>query len=164
MKFLSIKEYFYKLNTIGFILLLLPLLAFIFLYLWMLKNAAMLPDPETESTLLIVSIIIFFVDLTTVNLLWRMRLKRLNALIELAKKMDGYYTLTILKMAVYCGYSLMMAAGFFLTGSAWFTGLFILTSVLLVLQWPSPSSFCKYYTLRNDERDMIMRGTDVKKR
>ncbi len=79
---------------------------------------------------------------------------------ELAKKMDGYYVLTLLKMLVYSGYSLIMAAGFFLTGSDWFTGLFILMSLVLGLQWPTPSAFCKYFTLRNDEREMIMEGSD----
>ena len=162
MKFLSIKEYFYKLNTIGFILLLLPLLPFIFLHFWSLRNAPMMPDPETETTLLIVAIIIFFIDLTSVHLWWKLRLKQLETLLELAKKMDGYYALTLLKMAVYCGYSLLMAAGFFITGSEWFTGLFILTSLLMIFQWPTPSAFCRYFTLRNDEREMIMHGTDVK--
>jgi hypothetical protein len=163
MKFLSIKEYFYKLNTIGFILLLLPLGVFIFLHFRALENAPMMPDLETETTLLTIAIIIFFIDLTIVHLWWRIRLRRLETLLELAKKMDGYYSLTLLKMAVYCSFSLLSALGFFLTGSDWFTGLFILTSALLILQWPTPSAFCRYFTLRNDEREMILNGTDVKK-
>ncbi|MEJ0057572.1 MAG: hypothetical protein WDN75_19165 [Bacteroidota bacterium] len=119
-----------------------------------------MPEPETETMLLTVAIVIFFIDLTSVHLWWKIRRKQLETLPELAKKMDGYYVLTLLKMLVYSGYSLIMAAGFFLTGSDWFTGLFILMSLVLGLQWPTPSAFCKYFTLRNDEREMIMEGSD----
>ncbi len=164
MKFLSIKEYFYKLNTIGFILLLPPLLVFIFLYYWLEYHPPLMAYYESKFMLLQMAIIASLLILTGVYWAGRVRMNRLRKLIELARKMDGYYAFMLLKMAWYCTCSLLMAAGFFLTGESWYTAGFIIIDVSIVFQWPSRARFCRTFELRGGERDMIMNNRDFFKK
>jgi hypothetical protein len=161
MKFHSIKEYFYKLTTIGFILLLPPFFAFIFLYNYMMTNRPVYPGQRVEVILLSFGSVIFLLALTTVHWVYYQRLARLKKLIELAGKMDGYYSISVMRMSVYCACGLLAAIGFYLTASSLFTGLFVLVLAIGVLQWPSPSSFCRTLKLRGAERDMIIHGRDI---
>lgn len=160
MNFLSVKEYFYKLNTIGFIVLLLPMSAFAFLYYHSLTTLPPMDDPNGVATNLIAAGIIVIADLTIVHLWWVFKMNRLRSLIEIARKMDGYFSITVAKMIVYCITSFIAAVGFFLTGSEWFSWLFLALEVALVLQWPSRKSFCRQLALRNDEKAMIMQNVD----
>lgn len=121
----------------------------------------MIADPGTINQLVIISISIAIVNLTTVHWVWSKRIKRLRSLIELAKKMDGYYSITVVKLGVYCGLCLLMAVGFFLTDSVVFTAVFILLVVAEVLQWPSPGTFSRDLQIRGNEKDMIMQGKDL---
>ena len=152
MKFLSIKEYFYKLNTIGFILLLPPLLALIFLYYWFEYHPPLMTNSESKFVLLQIAIVASLLILTSVYWVGRIRMNRLRKLIELARKMDGYHALTLLKMAGYCACSLLMATGFLLTGDSWFTALSIIIAVWIAFQWPSRVRFCTQFDLRGGER------------
>ncbi len=161
MKFRSIKEYFYKLNTIGFILLLLPLVAFIYLYYQPIDRRPIITELQSEIILLSALTIIFLIDLTIVHWVWSAKIQRLQTLSELARKMDGYFSLALFKMASYCGCSLLMAAGFFLTGNSLFTVLFLIIVITLTFQWPSSTSFCRHFDLRGSERDMILNNRDL---
>src|SRR5258708_7224438 len=148
MKFRFIKKYFYKLNTIGFILLLLPLVAFIYFYFQPVFRRTINTEMQIEIILLSALTIIFLIDLTIVHWVWSAKIQRLQTLSELARKMDGYFSLALFKMASYCGCSLLMAAGFFLTGNSLFTVLFLIIVITLTFQWPSSTSFYLYFDLR----------------
>ena len=161
MKFQSIKEYFYKLTTIGFILLLLPLVVFIFLYYYLGNQEQAITDQQSEILLLSALVIIFLITLTIVHWLYNVRVRRLKKRIELAMKMDGFYSLTFLKLSTYCACGLIAAVGFYLTANSMFTGLFILIAIAAVIQWPSPSSFCRRMDLRGAERDMVLKNRDL---
>jgi hypothetical protein len=161
MKFQSIKEYFYKLTTIGFILLLPPFFAFFFLYNYMLTHRPVYPGQRVETILLSIGSVIFLIALTTVHWVYYDRLRRLKKLIELARKMDGYFSITFMRMIVYCASGMLAAVGFYLTASPYFTGMFALEVAIGVLQWPSPSAFCRTLKLRGAERDMIIHGRDI---
>lgn len=161
MKFQSIKEYFYKLTTIGFILLLLPLVVFIFLYYYLNQKEPVIMDRQTEVILLCSIVIIFLIALTSVHWLYNQRVKRLKKLLELARKMEGFFSLTFLKLSTYCTCGLIASVGFYLTANSMFTGLFILIAIAAVIQWPSPSSFCRRMDLRGSERDMVLNNRDI---
>ena len=161
MKFQSIKEYFYKLNTIGFILLLIPLALFIFLYYYAIRHNPPVRDEPTAFVLLISFSAIGVIEIITVGLLWNARINKIRKYNELASRMDGYFSLMLLKMAIYCGCFLMMAAGYFLTGNSLFTALFLVVGILLIFQWPSPSSFCRHFNLQGSERDMVIHNRDL---
>ena len=161
MKFQSIKEYFYKLTTIGFILLLLPLVVFIFLYYYLGNQEQAITDQQSEILLLSALVIIFLITLTIVHWLYNVRVRRLKKRSELAMKMDGFYSLTFLKLSTYCACGLIASVGFYLTANSMFTGLFILIAIAAVIQWPSPSSFCRRMDLRGAERDMVLNNRDL---
>ncbi len=164
MKFLSIKEYFYKLNTIGFILLLMPMVLFIFLYFRLISHPPIITDKSHVLMLAGSMLGIVAIALTSVHWSNASKIKRLKKVIELANKMDGYFVLSLMKMAVYCVCSLMMAAGLFLTGNSGFTAFFILLLLLVAFQWPSKDSFCKRMGLGRIERDMVMNNRDLYQR
>ncbi len=160
MKFLSVKEYFYKLNTIGFIVLLLPMGVFAFLYSRALNTWPPMADRNGVITNLIAVGIIVAADLTIVHLWWIFKMNRLRALIEISRKMDGYFSMMVTKMIVYCMTCLVCAGGYYFSGSEWFSGLFVMLELALILQWPSRKSFCAQLSLRNDEKAMIMQNVD----
>lgn len=164
MKFLSIKEYFYKLTTLGFTLLLLPILVFAFLEY---RSLFELPPVFIENRVMEVVyafLIISIVSLTTVHWLYIFQIRKSRSLIEIAKKMDKFYSLSFLKMGAYCASSLLMAIGFLLTANMIFTVAFIVLSLAMVLQWPSRGSFCRWYELRGKEQEIIMTSGDLYKR
>jgi hypothetical protein len=160
MKFLSVKEYFYKLNTIGFIVLLLPMGAFAFLYYRSLSTWPPMAEPNGIVTNLVAALVIVTADLTIVHLWWIFKIRRLRSLIEISRKMDGYFSMMVTKMIVYCFTCFIAAVGFFLTGSEWFSGLFVTLELAVIFQWPSRRSFCSQLALRNDEKAMIMENVE----
>ncbi len=161
MKFLSIKEYFYKINTIGFILLLLPMVVFIILYVLAMDQSQPIVAEESVFVLLGGVVVVFLIDLTVVRWLIKIRLNKYQKLPELARKMDGFFSLSVIHMATYCGGALLSAAGFFLTQHSYFTGLFILIDLIGILQWPTPKSFCNTFKLQGSEREMVMMNKDL---
>ncbi len=164
MKFLSIKEYFYKLNTIGFILLLLPIVVFIFLYYWTVHHPPLFASHEDMIIILSVLLTLLLVELMVFHLWWGKKIKRLKNVNELAKKMEGYFTLTLLKMSVYCSCSVLISAGFFLTANSGFTAVFVVVVMATAVQWPTPASFCRHLALGKNERDMMINNLDLYRR
>lgn len=165
MIFFSIKEFFYKLNTIGFILLLLPLIVFVYLYLYAIETDHAIIEGGDQNKLLVIFVFVLLLDLTIVHLLWIMRIKKLKRLPELAKRMDGYFVLVLVRSVAYTLACLMMGVGFFLTESIYFTGLFIMIILLLMVQWPTPTRFSNQLDLHGSEREMVLNNLDlVKKR
>lgn len=164
MNFFSIKEYFYKLNTISFILLLLPLVAFIFLYYRAIQSETLITEESITIMILATVGILFLLDLTIVYLLWKSRIRKLKIRIELAEKMEGYYWLTLIRMAVHGGISLVMAGGFFLTESSYFTYMFGLVMIIILFQWPTPRSFGRQLDLRGSDLDMILNNRDLSRK
>lgn len=162
MKFLSIKEFFYKLNTIGFILLLLPLLAFIFLY----YVPATTPEPaitgeDRINSLASGLVITFILDLTIVHWVRIIRVRRLNKLIEISKKMDGYAGIFLFRALNYSLFSLLAALGYYLTEEFVFAGIFFFIMILTLAQWPSRTAFCRVIDVNANEKKMIMTNGDT---
>ncbi|MDZ4716288.1 MAG: hypothetical protein SH819_12555 [Cytophagales bacterium] len=161
MIFFSIKEFFYKLNTIGFILLLLPLVVFVFLYLQVGTQIPVITDDGETTTLFLILNLVLVSDLTIVHFWWRARIRRIKGVPELANKMDGYFFLVVVRGGAYAFVSLLMAAGFYLTESIYFTGEFILLMILITMLWPTPASFSKQLGLRGSEHDMVLNNRDL---
>ena len=161
MKFLSIKEYFYKLNTIGFILLLMPMVLFIFLYFYQIDHRPMLHDINHVLLVGKSMLAVLMTVLTIVHWAWVVKVRRLRKVVELANKMDGYFLLALTKMSFYCGASFLMALGFYLTGHSGFTAVFILLLLGTAFQWPTPAAFSRQMRLGHIERDIIMNNRDL---
>ncbi|MBL7847211.1 MAG: hypothetical protein JNL40_07070 [Cyclobacteriaceae bacterium] len=161
MNFLSIKEFFYKLNTIGFILLLLPVIVFLYLHIAALKSIPMIIDERQHDVLLIIGCVFVAVALTTVNLFWRSRIRQLKVLGELSRKMDGYFVLVVVRQGVYAAGLLLLAGGYYLTHSIYFSGVYMVVVLALIAQWPGPARFCMTFELRGPEKDLVLHNQDL---
>lgn len=161
MKFFSLKEYFYKLNTLGFILLLLPVIVFLYLNAAVLKTFPVIDQPAQQYVVLVSTLIFIAVALTIVNVYWRMRIRRLRSLSELAKKMDGYFLLVVLRNGTYALSLLVLGAGYYYTHMIYLFGLFIVVVLLLIAQWPGPARFCMAFQLKGAERDLVLHNEDL---
>ena len=161
MNFFSIKEFFYKLNTIGFILLLLPLVVFVLLYTRSIEPGMDAGREAQAYALLGTFVGIIVLILTIVHLLIQIRLKKMQSFLELAKKMDGYFVLMVVRSSAYTAGLLLLALGFHLTTSMIFTGTFLAIVLVVIVQWPRPVSFCRQLNLRGSERDMVLHNRDL---
>jgi hypothetical protein len=161
MNFFSVKEFFYKLNTLGFILLLLPVLVFLFLHINSFTTLPAIDDKDQSEALLVSLTIVILIGLTIVHLLWQNRMKRLRTLNELARKMDGYFVMVLARHGCYTAALLLLATGFYLTHSIYFTGLFIVLLLALLAQWPGAARFCMQFQLKGSERDLVLHNQDL---
>lgn len=163
MNFLSTKEFFYKLNTIGFILLLLPVIVFLYLHAEVLKSFPAVSEASQQYVMLAVIGGLVVVDLTIVNLIWRFRIGQLRSESELSKKMDGYFVLTAIRNGAYAFGLLLLTIGYYFTHSIYFFGLFMVVILLQIAQWPGPARFCIAFALKGSERDLVLHNEDLPK-
>jgi hypothetical protein len=161
MNFFSVKEYFYKVNTIGFILLLLPVIVFLYIHVDALQSLPIVEDERRKNLLLI--IVIFFVAtvLTVVNLIWRARIAAMRSFGELSKKMEGYFVLFVIRNGAYAAGLLLLSAGYYVTHSIYFTGMYFVILLLMIAQWPGPARFCMAFQLKGAERDLVLHNRDL---
>lgn len=163
MKYNSLREYFYKLHSLLYALILLPLLAFIVLY-WQME-AGNLAGPFKQNDALhpiLLSVLGFIAasDWAVSFFLFSRRLKFLRTLNSLGSKLDGYFVLTFIRSALIVSGSLVLAGGFYLTENQVFTMLFVANFVLQLLFWPLPSRVCNDLHLKGDERTLVLYKKD----
>lgn len=161
MNFFSVKEYFYKVNTIGFILLLLPVIVFLYIHVDALQSIPTVADVGQKNLLLIFVTIFVGIILTVVNLIWRSRIAAMRSLSELSRKMEGYFVLFVIRNGVYAAALLLVSAGYYVTHSIYFTGVYLVIVLLLIAQWPGPARFCLAFELKGAERDLILHNQDL---
>src|SRR5882762_6405219 len=101
MNFSSIKEYFLKLYNACYLMLLLPLGAFIFIC-FQVQQKRIIPIVQEEIEIRIIAACAFalgFINLTTVHWVSRKRLKSYAATPGLGLKLDRYYEIIFLRFA-----------------------------------------------------------------
>ena len=160
MKFISIKEYFYKLYNIGYVSTLVSLSLFIYFYLQSGKIEHLVKDADDILLAQTVFSMIAVAFLTIVHWSIKRKMKKLVGEPSLAKKMDRYFVLALWRMGAGLLASLWMALGFFLTGSEVFSFLFMAILLWLSVQWPSPGKMCSDLSLKGDAREMILYKRD----
>ena len=136
-------------------------MVFVFLHFSSQRSFATIYEAKQQIILLAVLSSIVFVGLTIVHWLWRIRIQRLLTVIELSKKMEAYFVLVIMRNGAYAAGSLVMAVGYYLTHSPYFTGVFIVMLLILLAQWPGPARFCLDFKLRGPERDLVLHNQDL---
>ena len=159
MKYQSLREYFYKLYALLFFLVLIPLGAFIYLYLAMRTQGfggILNNDEFLSQTLIYVFGAVAFVDWSASFLIFSRGLKSARTITSLGGKLDRYYALTIVRFALIISGLLVLAAGFFLIENHVLTGLFMISLVVLGIVWPFPSKVCNDLALKGDERNMVL--------
>jgi len=161
MNFLSVKEFFYKVNTIGFILLLLPVIVFLYIHVDALKSFPTIDDAYRNTVLLALCYAFVLAILTVVNLAWRSRIKHMSSYNELSRKMEGYFVLFVLRNGAYAASLLLVSAGYYLTHNIYFSAGFLAVLLLKIAQWPTPVRFCNAFGLKGAERDLILHNRDL---
>lgn len=158
MKFSTIKEYFYKLYNVCYMITLIPLAVFIYLYLKLqvVEINSFLQDPGY----ILIAQISFFVFgvalLTSVHLVVRSKMKRLSREFGLGNKMDKYANYTRARIGVGAFASVLMGAGLFITGSEVFSLYFLGILLWMAYHWPTPKGMCVELVLKGDEKEMIL--------
>ncbi len=160
MKFISIKEYFYKMYNIGYATTLISLGVFIYFYLQSDEIDHIVKNTDDVLMAQIIFSFVAAIFLTIVHWSVKGKMKILIGELSLAKKMDRYYILAMKRVGAGLLASLWMALGFFLTGSEVFSFLFMAILLWLSVQWPSPRKMCSDLSLKGDEREMILYKRD----
>lgn len=150
MRFFTITQYFNKLQSTLFMLLMGPLLLFIALYFYLAGKPV---DPRME----------YFVFISlAIALDWLIAMILFNKKIELARKaqglgakLDKYFGLTIVRYGFLSSAHLLTALGFFLSGSDFFAAIYAGGLMLSALLWPTSRKVCRDLKLRGDEREMV---------
>ncbi len=161
MNFFSVKEYFYKVNTIGFILLLLPVIVFLYVHVDALQSIPVVTDPGQKNLLLLLIMAFAATILTIVNLVWRSKINRMRSANELSRKMEGYFVLFVIRNGAYAAALLLITLGYYATHSIYFTGGFLVVVLVLFAQWPGPARFCMAFELKGAERDLVLHNRDI---
>lgn len=158
MKFNSIKEYFYKLYNVCYMITLIPLAIFIYLYL-KLQAVEMNSILQKANYIFIAQVVFFvavFVMLTIVHLAIRKKMKLLSGEFGLGNKMDKYYSYAVLRISAGGLASVAVASGLFITGSEIFSVYFLLILLWMAYHWPMPKRMCAELSLKGDEKEMIL--------
>lgn len=150
MNFLTISQYFNKLQSAVLIILILPLLLFIALYFHLGER---LPDPRNEYFILLPGA--FLLDWLIAFLFFSKKIKIIRKEQGLGLKLEKYFRLTIVFYSIISLSSMIMALGLYLTKNDVFTWLYIGGLILCGFLWPTASKTAKYLRLRGDEREMV---------
>ena len=158
MKFNSIKEYFYKLNNLCYVITLVPLGIFILLYLKMQKGEIHVVVQNGEQVLIVqvAAFVLSAIALTIVHLVAKKKIKTYSKGLGLGDKMDKYYYLSLGRIMTGALASVVVAIGLLLTGSEIFSVFFLGILLWMAYQWPTPKRMCAELLLKGDEREMVL--------
>jgi len=158
MRFNSVKEYFYKLNSRGYQLMMIPLIFFIFYYSqWVIELPELVLVNKEVARALFFGICIFSgISLTAVQALSKLQANRIAREVGLGIKLEKLGTVLTRKMVAL---SILVAAMPFIlliTGDGYFSISFAVLSLWYFLQWPTPARVCRLLKLRGDEKEMVI--------
>jgi hypothetical protein len=162
MNFSSLKEYFYKLANRSYLLVLLPLAAFIYLFQQLMtKELEPLIQDEPLARIVIVTLGTFaLVNLTSVHWIASRRLKKYSLEVGLGRKLDHYNEIVMFRIGASSASSLMMATGLLLTSNEIFGILFLAILLWTLVQWPTARRACRDLQLKGDEYEMVLYKKD----
>jgi hypothetical protein len=163
MKYNSIREYFYKLHSVLYAFVLLPLLCFAALYWWMSEGELEGPfhrDENMNQILLAALGGLVLMEWIISTFLFVRGLRMARKLTSLGDRLDRYYAFTLVRFAVIMTSSLALAVGFYLTENQWFTMIAGGSLLMLLAFWPGPAKVCRDLKLKGDERTLVLYKKD----
>ncbi len=159
MKYSSIREYFNSFYNTLYGILLVPLLAFAYLYLE--QQAGNLETKILENNVVIV-VLAFFVLMEWVVsfILFNKGIKQACQLIALVERLEKYRTITIVRYVIISSSCLLLAIGFYLTTNQALTAMFVMGMILQSSFWPTTYRLANQLKLNGEEREMIIHKKD----
>lgn len=158
MKFGSVKEYFYKLNSRGYQLMMVPFILFIFFYAQSILNLNSFVVLSQENSYLLFKSLssISMIVLTIVQLAANRKARMIGSEVGLGIKLEKLGTLLTRKMMIMALTVMMMPLALLFTGDNYFSLAFGVLVLWFFLQWPTPDRVCRLLNLRGDEREMVI--------
>lgn len=150
MNFISIHQYFNKLQIVFLSLMILPLLAFIAIYLLSDLHRA-----EAGIEYFIVIPVLALLEWVLGKTIFNKKIKSARNAQGLGAKLDKYSGITIVRYCFVSSAGLILAAGFFLTQSAVFGALYLTSLLMSVFYWPTGPRVSGELMLRGDEKEMV---------
>jgi hypothetical protein len=153
MRYSSLEEFFYKLQTVLYLLILFPLVVFIFLFV----SETYRPIPVLGEQIFIDVAFSFFVvtDLVVASFIYYKNLRMIRKIGSLGLRLERYYAITVLRFSLVSFADLILIGGYFLTGNLIYGILVGLSLIFFLLVWPRPSKVCLDLKLKGDERTMV---------
>lgn len=152
MDFFTIEQYFNKLFSALFVILLVPIGVFIGSYL---RSVGPISTPISFSTDHYYLAAIVVADWVLIFILFNKRIKSIRNGQGLRVKLEEYFRLTIVRYICGALGCLVLAYGFYISNDEVYTGTFVVSLLVLGLLWPTSPKVCRDLKLRGDEREMV---------
>jgi hypothetical protein len=158
MEFTSITEYFYKISSRLLVVLLVPILFFIYVYLQpVLVPTDLQQTPDRFAVVAGGMLLVWIASFIFFN----KKIKSIRNGQGLREKLEKYFRLTIVRYTFFSFCSLLLAIGFFLTRNDVFAVVFILQLAVAGVVWPFSSKVSNDLKLRGAEREMVYYKKDT---
>lgn len=156
MSFISIHQYFNKLQIVFLALMMVPLFAFIAIYLAAETDA---PGLRIEYAVGIpcLAVLDWIIAVATFN----KKIKSARTAQGLGTKLDKYFYITIVRYCFVSTASLILAGGFLLTRSDVFIVFYLGSLVASTRVWPTGPRVARELMLKGDEKEMVYFKKDV---
>ncbi len=163
MKFGTVREYFSKLYTMGFQLMMLPLITFILYYAqWIIKMPELVKlDKEISNALLITLGCLSVIVISIVQILTLKKAKQIARVVGLGIKLEKMGSVLKTKMATLSTLILLMPLMLVFTDENYFAIAFVVLSLWYFLQWPTPGRVSRLLKLKGDEKAMVISRGDA---
>lgn len=150
MDFITIGQYFNRLQAAILLLLIVPLLVFSTLYIIAPRTAAGPADDHLVAIVCAVMLTWLAALIVPHN-----KIKSARNAQGLGAKLDKYFKITIVRHGFLAVASLTLALGLYLSGRDWFTWLYFGGMVASFFFWPTGARVCRELALKGDEREMV---------
>ncbi|MFN3839409.1 MAG: hypothetical protein ACK4RF_01765 [Cyclobacteriaceae bacterium] len=157
MRYQTISEYFYKFFSVLFLIVLVPLGAFVYLYGAAQLGAVNHPLAGSDTSDFVVYGLagICALDWIAATVYFSKSLRGIRTLVSLGDRLDRYYRLTITRFAWVGGGLLGLSVGFYLVGDQLLTALFMVSILVLGFVWPFPAKISRDLGLKESERRVL---------
>jgi hypothetical protein len=158
MKFGTVREYFSKLNTVGFQLMMMPLILFIVYYSqWIIQMPELVKFSKETSAVLLIGIVSFCIAmLVIVQVSTKKKANKIAKEIGLGIKLEKLGSALKSKMIALSSLILLMPLMLLFTDEGYFAIAFGVLSLWYFLQWPTPGRVARLLKLRGDEKTMVI--------
>jgi hypothetical protein len=158
MKFNSVKEYFSRLDSIAYQLMMVPLIIFILNYAQSLVDLSFLKIIPSEWSDISMAIVYFLllVVLTIVQIKSRLEALKISREVGLGLKLEKFGDVMIRKMR-WLALVTCITTVYLLFSAEWMANAgFAISFCWFILQWPTPQRTSRMLKLKGDEREMVI--------